>query len=1554
MGMKLLQVVKLASSIVVLVGMWCSPVNSAVPGYGSVVTWGPASAGGNSTEVASWLAEGVVHIVSTISAFAVLKTDGRVITWGDPIRGGDSSPVDDSLESDVVNVYATDQAFAALKANGSVVAWGEPYSGGSTEPLLINSNMFPPGSTFGGVTSQLWSGVVSIASTRGTSSARGGAFAALKDTGEVVTWGGRKFLGAVWQDNGGQGTAEAPIARIVSACCSFSALKPEGKVVVWGTLLGSYTTYSRAVSGLPLTVKEMIASSGYFAYLMEDGSSYVYHSSGLTVFAFNVVSIVPSEGAFAALSHNGQVITWGDSAYGGDASAVASELNEGVVSVYATNRAFAALKRDQHLVTWGHKSYGGNLSPQSHFQGRTIHVFSNAYAFVALTDSWSLGVWGDARYGGENPLGFPSTANFLHVFSLAKAFAAINGRGGLVVWGHQPQADVSSVEEQVKEGVIAVIGTELGAGAALKYPHIRIVQEATDVVCETMFECETPQQAQLLHPLVPRMIIEENITIFDPWRFTGDKVYIAGGKAHIQLECLVSNGPCMTTNASVFLMENVNFIEGYAPYVLSTGAARLRLSSISMVGSKGEETSSLLTLYGGEQPGSSVSLHQVIAIGGHRNASAVSIQNVTFLRIDACIFHGSTNRQSHGGCVSVEHVSRTAITACSFQQCAASGSGGGVYAASGEEVIVRDSNFQSCNSEDNGGAISIFKTTNLRLESSILTASLAGYSGGAVMATNVRQVAITGTQFENGRAMHGGCVLANSMVSLDVQNSSFHECLADLNGGALLANAVLQIRFMTSTLEMCHSTQANGGGLAVLKPREVSIADTALHGCTAAEAGGGLYALLAETPSFALLVNGTDWYSNEATTGGALYVNDQTITLSQDVAILDSIFTQNSAAKSGGAIFWSADRKYITAKGTDVVVPANLPIILFREIEFLSNKAEKGGGAYCSGVDIGASDSTLSNNNATQAGGGLFLDGSVLTGSSISFRGNSIVGTASQTGTGGAISATSCLQGGIVLQKSTLSGNRVLQGSGGAVYAANCRVSTNEVTWVSNEAVSGNGGAVCLVQYSTLSEKDGILSQNRASQLGGAVYCSGCQAVILNRVAFTNSSASYGGAVYMRSAGDLLLATAITMTDNSATGGGAMFLLDTAATVSSLKCQTNQAMGPSSQHQIGGGGCFYFGEGSAVTVQNSVFIGNNASHGGDIYLGCFADFLLSTSSSIDANADLGELLFFECTPSGGSHLLDLNANATNGLRAAGGTVNGTIEQKAIEVIETVLYPEPVLTLALIAADGRHCLEDYETTCTASASANGKPVALLQNTAFQAVAGMIHVLPFSFQGISTGALTLTLSCSGFRAFKISSIIPVAPPMVRWATESCTGIPSDTLDLIPVEPVPALTILTGNSAVVDLPGAMCHMKITAEDGLVTLLGQTAATPVNGTARFEGLGVDGSFGRVSNVTGYCRLASGAFIIAEENLLLQLSDVDLHWITTPNLRFLPSQPLAPFLLDGFAIQFSTSIPGPSVHKNISCGVELRQVTESIKFQLSKPVYLIPRLMAASNSFRL
>ena len=381
---------------------------------GSVVTWGDALGGGNSTSVSSALSSNVTTLFSTPYSFAALKDNGSVVTWGDALGSGNSTSVISALSSNVTTIYSNQGAFAALKKNGSVVTWGYIESGGNSKVVkleYINGNEEITEKM--SVSSSISSGVVDIYSNRS-------AFAALKNNGSVVTWGSIEDGGnsttaqALWVNGNktiteGSSVSSSLASGVVDICSNsgaFAALKTDGSVVTWGSLINGgnstvsklgyvngnevITEYTSVSASLSSGVVKIYSNGGAFAALKNNGSVVVWgslkdggNSTAAQAFYVNgneniteyasvsanlssgVVDICSNMGAFAALKNNGSVVAWGAIGSGGNLTkieysdgnltetSVASQLSSGVISIYSSLQGFSALKNDGTIVTWG-------------------------------------------------------------------------------------------------------------------------------------------------------------------------------------------------------------------------------------------------------------------------------------------------------------------------------------------------------------------------------------------------------------------------------------------------------------------------------------------------------------------------------------------------------------------------------------------------------------------------------------------------------------------------------------------------------------------------------------------------------------------------------------------------------------------------------------------------------------------------------------------------------------------------------------------------------------------------------------------------------------------------------------------------------------------------------------------------------------------------------------------------------------------------------------------------------------------------------------------------
>ncbi|OLQ06361.1 hypothetical protein AK812_SmicGene10361 [Symbiodinium microadriaticum] len=341
---------------------------AAILGDGTVVSWGRAAFGGDSSAAQHQL-KNVDHIQDCESAFAAILADGSVVTWGDAGRGSDSSAVRDQLKT-VQQIQAAGYAFAAILGDGSVVTWGEVGSGGDSCP----------------VRDQLKT-VQQIQSTRA-------AFAAILCDGSVVTSGAAAFGG----DSSAVQDQLKNVQQIQATGFAFAAILGDGTVVSWGR-----TAFGGDSSAAQHQLK-------------------------------NVDHIQGCESAFAAILADGSVVTWGDAGSGGDSSAVRDQLKT-VQQIQATGYAFAAILGDGSVVTWGDVGSGGD-SRAVRDQLKTVQqIQSTRAAFAAIRGDGSVVTWGVAAFGGDSSAVQDQLKNVQQIQATHSAFAAILCDGSVVTWG---------------------------------------------------------------------------------------------------------------------------------------------------------------------------------------------------------------------------------------------------------------------------------------------------------------------------------------------------------------------------------------------------------------------------------------------------------------------------------------------------------------------------------------------------------------------------------------------------------------------------------------------------------------------------------------------------------------------------------------------------------------------------------------------------------------------------------------------------------------------------------------------------------------------------------------------------------------------------------------------------------------------------------------------------------------------------------------------------------------------------------------------------------------
>ncbi len=401
---------------------------------------------------------------------------------------------------------------------------------------------------------------------------------------------------------------------------------------------------------------------------------------------------------------------------------------------------------------------------------------------------------------------------------------------------------------------------------------------------------------------------------------------------------------------------------------------------------------------------------------------------------------------------------------------------------------------------------------------------LDGVSEGPVVAVQGTDVVLDGLLLQHGAGVSlsdstaaGAAIVASDGADLTLRNLgvSDHPDTAIYAADADLT--LSNVRFTDNVGQRGGALRLSGGTLHG--------GDLAFTGNTATEIGGALFA---EADAWISLTDSTFEQNETSGKGGAVYVDGVSLsaaglTFDQNSADVDggalyavgselhfpvlSSFTDNLAVQAGGALFF----------GTDVAVTGAGGALAE------GNLATHGGGLAASGTSLTLNAWEFVDNEATQDGGALYVEGGVLDGVSES--------SFNQAQRGGAIA---------LLDGATLAGNPSVHDNtatlyGGGVYAGEDTLVTAYIYATDNLAQYGGGA---YLEAATLVGSGGYDS-NVATADGGAVYLAGSVWSSAS-ASLTLNQAARGGGLFVDtgSSADLYVQT---HNNHASVSGGGIF-----------------------------------------------------------------------------------------------------------------------------------------------------------------------------------------------------------------------------------------------------------------------------------------------------------------------------------------------------------------------------------------------------------------------------
>lgn len=176
-------------------------------------------------------------------------------------------------------------------------------------------------------------------------------FAGIKRDQSVITWGKTFCMTMIYEN----------VIELESTRGAFAALTDTGGVISWGSSLSGGD--SREIPSRITTsgVKKIFATAGAFAALLFDNRCVVWgdktfggnNEDLILLNPENIHSVVSNMGAFCALKFNGSVICWGAGTYGGKGPKILEDISQGVIKITQFSHCqFCAIKENGVEIIW--------------------------------------------------------------------------------------------------------------------------------------------------------------------------------------------------------------------------------------------------------------------------------------------------------------------------------------------------------------------------------------------------------------------------------------------------------------------------------------------------------------------------------------------------------------------------------------------------------------------------------------------------------------------------------------------------------------------------------------------------------------------------------------------------------------------------------------------------------------------------------------------------------------------------------------------------------------------------------------------------------------------------------------------------------------------------------------------------------------------------------------------------------------------------------------------------------------------------------------------------
>ena len=319
---------------------------------GSVDTWGNTAFGGLTTNISNNL-KNVKEIITGGGIMIALKADGTTTTWKNNAIYETNKPT--NLNNVKKIISGSDGMVVALKADGKVVAWHNSSNTWDLSGNVSSNNL------------ENLSGIVDIFASNK-------CFAALKYDNSLYIWGSDEN-----PTNRIINNFSSQVSKLTSGVKEvfvngkvLIALKYDGTVVTIGNAnnggdISNNDTRYKLYGGTATEIADVFLNDKFAIGLKKDNSCIYWGDISRNSTLFNndistftdIKNIVYSKDVMIGIKFNGRIVGLGEKNKGAETP----DITDSTLKVYATtNNGFSLLKTNSEVISWGDSSYGGEIA----------------------------------------------------------------------------------------------------------------------------------------------------------------------------------------------------------------------------------------------------------------------------------------------------------------------------------------------------------------------------------------------------------------------------------------------------------------------------------------------------------------------------------------------------------------------------------------------------------------------------------------------------------------------------------------------------------------------------------------------------------------------------------------------------------------------------------------------------------------------------------------------------------------------------------------------------------------------------------------------------------------------------------------------------------------------------------------------------------------------------------------------------------------------------------------------------------------------------------------